>query len=50
MRDDVTRLLGAIDSGDPDAAEALGISEPTTKRQWNYVRLWLFNELRRMAE
>jgi len=31
----------------PDAAEALGISESTAKRQWNYTRLWLFKELQR---
>lgn len=30
----------------PDAAEALGISESTAKRQWNYSRLWLIKELR----
>jgi RNA polymerase sigma factor (TIGR02999 family) len=34
----------------PDAAEALGISESTAKRNWNYARLWLFRELKRMAE
>lgn len=32
------------------AAAALGISESTAKRQWNYVRLWLFKELQRTAE
>ena len=31
----------------PNAAEALGISESTAKRQWNYIRLWLFKELHR---
>ena len=30
----------------PDAAEALGISESTAKRQWNYARLWLMKALR----
>lgn len=34
----------------PEAAEALGISESTAKRNWNYARLWLFRELKRMAE
>jgi RNA polymerase sigma factor (TIGR02999 family) len=29
-----------------DTASALGISESTAKRQWNYVRAWLFRELR----
>jgi RNA polymerase sigma factor (TIGR02999 family) len=30
----------------PEAAEVLGISESTAKRQWNYVRLWLFKEMK----
>ena len=30
----------------PDAAETLGISESTAKRQWNYVRAWLFRKLK----
>ena len=34
----------------PAAAEALGISESTAKRQWNYARLWLYRELRRMVD
>ena len=34
----------------PDAAEVLGISKSTAKRQWNYVRLWLFKEIKRMEE
>jgi len=34
----------------PDTAEALGISESTVKRQWNYVRAWLFHELKRCRE
>jgi RNA polymerase sigma factor (TIGR02999 family) len=34
----------------PEAAEVLGISESTAKRHWNYARLWLFRELKRMAE
>ena len=28
-----------------EAAEALGISERTTKRQWSYARAWLYREL-----
>lgn len=28
-----------------DAAEALGISAPTAKRDWTYARAWLFREL-----
>jgi RNA polymerase sigma factor (TIGR02999 family) len=34
----------------PEAAEALGISESTAKRQWNYVRAWLFRELKGCRE
>ena len=30
-----------------EAAEALGISERTAKRQWSYVRAWLYRELSR---
>ena len=29
----------------PESAEALGISESTAKRSWNYARAWLYNEL-----
>lgn len=29
------------------AAEVLGISEPTAKRHWAYARAWLFRELQR---
>ena len=30
-----------------EAAEILGISEPTAKRYWAYARAWLFRELER---
>ena len=29
-----------------EAAEVLGISEPTAKRYWTYARAWLFRELK----
>ncbi len=29
------------------AAEALGLSEPTAKRQWTFARAWLYRELTR---
>jgi RNA polymerase sigma factor (TIGR02999 family) len=29
-----------------EAAEVLGISEPTAKRYWTYAKAWLFRELR----
>lgn len=31
----------------PDAAQALGLSETTAKRQWAYTRAWLYDELTR---
>jgi RNA polymerase sigma factor (TIGR02999 family) len=30
-----------------EAAEALGISTPTAKRDWIFARAWLFRELKR---
>ena len=30
-----------------EAAEVLGISAPTAKRDWTYARAWLFRELQR---
>jgi len=30
-----------------EAAEILGISEPTAKRYWAYARAWLFRQLER---
>ena len=29
----------------PESAEALGISESTAKRYWNYARAWLYDKL-----
>jgi len=46
-RAELVKLRYYVGLSIPDAAEALGISESTAKRQWNYVRLWLFRELRR---
>lgn len=31
----------------PEAGRALGLSESTTKRYWNYARAWLYEELHR---
>jgi DNA-directed RNA polymerase specialized sigma24 family protein len=31
----------------PEAAQVLGVSEPTVKRWWAYARAWLYRELRR---
>jgi RNA polymerase sigma factor (TIGR02999 family) len=30
-----------------EAAEALGVSEPTTKRYWTYAKAWLYREMKR---
>jgi len=30
----------------PEAAQVLGISEPTAKRWWTYARAWLYREIR----
>jgi DNA-directed RNA polymerase specialized sigma24 family protein len=30
-----------------EAAEVLGVSEPTANRYWTYARAWLYRELRR---
>ena len=30
----------------PEAAQVLGVSEPTVKRMWAYARAWLFREIR----
>ncbi len=34
----------------PESAQALGLSESTAKRYWNYSRAWLFNELNQPGE
>jgi len=49
-RAELVKLRYFVGMSIPDAAQALGISEATAKRQWNYVRLWLFKEIQRMAE
>lgn len=33
-----------------EAALALGISEPTARRDWTYARAWLFSEIGRMRQ
>ena len=33
-----------------EAAEVLGISAPTAKRDWTYARAWLFREISKAAE
>jgi RNA polymerase sigma factor (TIGR02999 family) len=31
-----------------EAAEVLGISEPTARRDWSFARAWLFTEIKRL--
>lgn len=33
----------------PDAAQTIGLSEPTAKRYWAYARAWLFREITRKS-
>jgi RNA polymerase sigma factor (TIGR02999 family) len=33
-----------------EAANALGVSEPTAKRYWSYARAWLYREIKSMQE
>ena len=40
----VTQLLSAIESGDPKAAQLLGLPERTAKRTWAYAWAWLSEE------
>ena len=48
---DVTRILSAIEQGDPLASEQLlPLSTATVYMHWNYVRAWLHGELLGTAE
>ena len=49
-RGELVKLRYFVGLSIPDAAEALGISESTAKRQWNYVRAWLYRELKGTRE
>ena len=35
---------------EPEAAEALGISLSTLKRDWNFAKAWLFDQLRSASD
>lgn len=45
-RAELVKLRYFVGLSIPDAAEAMGISESTAKRQWTYARAWLFKELK----
>jgi RNA polymerase sigma factor (TIGR02999 family) len=49
-RAELVKLRYYVGLSIPRAAEVLGISESSAKRQWNYVRLWLFKEIKRIKE
>ena len=49
-RAELVKLRYFVGLSIPDAAEALGISESTAKRQWTYARAWLFLELKGMLK
>ena len=49
-RAELVKLRYFVGLSIPEAAATLGISESTAKRQWNYVRAWLFRELKRSRE
>lgn len=47
---ELVRLRYYIGLSISDAAQALGISESTAKRQWNFARAWLYRELQKASE
>lgn len=49
-RAELVKLRYYVGMSIPDAANALGISESTAKRRWNYARLWLFKALKQMTK
>ena len=49
-RAELVKLRYFVGLSIPAAAEAMGISESTAKRQWTYARAWLFRELKAMLE
>jgi RNA polymerase sigma factor (TIGR02999 family) len=45
VRANLVKLRYFVGMTIPEAAEALGISEPTAKRYWTYSRAWLYQEI-----
>jgi len=43
---DLVKLRYFVGLTNEEAAQALGISEPTAKRWWAYARTWLYREIR----
>jgi RNA polymerase sigma factor (TIGR02999 family) len=46
---ELVRLRFFIGLSHAEAAEVLGLSEPTVKRYWNFARAWLLREVRVIA-
>lgn len=49
IKADVVKLRYFVGLTIKETAEALGVSEPTTKRHWTYARAWLYREIRANA-
>jgi RNA polymerase sigma factor (TIGR02999 family) len=45
VKGELVKLRFFVGLSIPDAAAALGLSESTAKRYWNYARAWLYDEL-----
>ena len=46
QRAEVVKLRYFVGLTLAEAAEVLGISEPTAKRYWSFARAWLYEEIR----
>ena len=46
QRSEVVKLRYFVGLTFAEAAEVMGISEPTAKRYWSYARAWLYEEIR----
>jgi len=46
QRAELVKLRYFVGLNFADAAEVLGISEPTAKRYWSFARAWLYEEIR----
>jgi hypothetical protein len=46
QRAELVKLRYFVGMTIPEAAEAMGISEPTAKRYWAFARAWLHEEIR----
>lgn len=47
MKAELVKLRFFVGMSIPEAGQALGLSDSTTKRYWNYARAWLYVELQR---